>query len=64
MISDRAIAGERESMTNLVNEYSHHVLLRHLQRPEYSTEVELDIILLSLHADPHKHSSLRVQIHP
>lgn len=48
----------------LVNEDAQHVSFRPLERAESASKIELDVILLALHADPHQYTSLRVQIHP
>jgi len=48
----------------LINKNPQHVTFRPLQAPESPSKVELDIILLAFHADPHKDSSLRIKVHP
>jgi len=48
----------------LINENPQHVTFCPLQAPESPSEVELDIILLAFHADPHKDPSLGIKVHP
>jgi hypothetical protein len=50
--------------TNLVDEGPNHVSLSPLQRPESSAEVELDVVLLTLHAYSREYSALRIEIQP
>lgn len=52
------------SPTHLINKYPNHIALRALQRAERPTEMELNIVLLALHADPHQDPSLGVELEP
>ena len=50
--------------THLVDEDADHVGLCTLERPERAPEVELQVVLLALHADAQQDPPLAVQVHP
>src|ERR1700733_9521265 len=50
--------------TNLVDEYPCHVAFSSFQGTECTPEVELNVILFALHADPNQNAPLRIQVEP
>jgi hypothetical protein len=73
--SEEIIADEYQVRENrclsadLVNENTHHIALASLEGPKRPSEVELDVILLTLHTDSQEYSTLvalisRLQVQP
>jgi len=54
----------RLGIMHLVDENSQHIRLGSLQTPESTTEIKLDIVLLSFHTNSDQNSPLGIEIHP
>ena len=51
-------------MSHLVNEYPDHVSLTTLQRPESTTKVELNVVLLPFHTHSQEDAPICIEIKP
>jgi hypothetical protein len=51
-------------MSYLVNEYPHHITLTTLQRPESTSKVELNVVLLAFHTHPQEDTPACIEIEP